>query len=192
MKTKFIYFGYIILISLLYFHFGCDQSPVEPEIGENLLANGSFEINNIPTLNGWRFGNEQLAKLINEAPAIGGNWSLQLTSDWAPTTGYVYTPVVNLKSGDIVELSAYVRATSQFGGEGIIYLSYNNHRKSASSNDTVWNKISIIDTLSLAPNDTLWVTLSAPITEIVPFKQLFDLVKLKKISKNSRTSYKVI
>jgi len=45
----------------------------------------------------------------------------------------------------------------------------------------VWTEISIIDTLALTPNDTLWVILSSPITEIVPFQQLFDVVKLEKI-----------
>lgn len=187
MKLMSLSLIFILINTLLYEPINCNPTLIGPPIDNNLLPNGSFEINNIPTLNGWRFGNKQLAKLVNEAPAGGGNWSLELTSDWAPTTGYVYTPVLNVKSGDIVRLSAYVRAYGKFGGRGIIGLSVSpnfspNYSKSAYSSDSIWNRISVIDTLILTPSDTLWVFLSAPITEIVPFQQLFDLVKLEKIS----------
>lgn len=125
--------------------------------------------------------------MINQAAPNGGNWSLRLTSDWAPTTGFVYTPVNNVKSGDIVKLSAFVRGTGQFGGNGIIMLIegqniYSVSSKSISSNDSIWTQISITDTLTLTTNDTLFVVLSSPITEIVPYQQLFDVVRLEKIS----------
>lgn len=187
MKLISLSFIFIVFNILLYEPINCNSSLIEPPANNNLLTNGSFEINNTPTLNGWQFGNKQLAKLVNEAPPGGGNWSLQLTSDWAPTTGYVYTKVSNVKSGDIVRLSAYVRVYGKFGGRGIIGLSvgskiFSGHIKSAFSSDTLWNRISITDTLNLTSNDTLRVFLSAPITEIIPFQQLFDLVKLEKIS----------
>ena len=187
MKTMLFSLTFIFINILVYEPINCDQGLIEPPINNNLLSNGSFENNNIPTLTGWRFGNNQLAKLVNEAPPEGGNWSLQLTSDWAPTTGYVYTSVSNVKSGDIVRLSAYVRAQGKFGGKGIIELSvgsklFSGQIKNASSSDTLWNQISVTDKLTLIPGDTLWVILSSPITEIVPFQQLFDLVKLEKVS----------
>ena len=182
MKLMSLSIIFIFINTLLFEPINCNPTLIGPPIDNNLLPNGSFEINNITTLNGWRFGNKQLAKLVNEAPPGGGNWSLELTSDWAPTTSYVYTPVSNLKSGDIVKLSAYVKAYGKFKGRGIIELSYPGHLKSAYSSDTLWNRISVIDTLTLTPGDTLWVILSSPITEIVPFQQLFDLVKLEKIS----------
>lgn len=181
-------FPAITLITIFIFALvGCDDNPVESTSDENLLSNGSFETNNTPSFEGWRFGNKQLAELVNEAPQDGGNWSLQLTADWVPTTGYVYTQVNNVKTGDIIKLSAYVRATGKFGGKGIIQLSTGTsinpqNIKSAESRDTVWTQISVTDTLSLAKNDTLWVVLSSPATEIAPFQQLFDLVKLEKIS----------
>jgi len=46
--------------------------------------------------------------------------------------------------------------------------------------DTVWSQISVTDTLELNANDTLWVVLSSPHTEILLLKGLFDLVKLEK------------
>lgn len=187
MKTISISVIFIFINILVYEPINCNTTLIEPPINNNLISNGSFETNNIPSLNGWRSGNKQLAKLVNEAPPGGGEWSLQLTSDWAPTTGYVYTPVSNVRSGDIVRLSAYVRTYGKFGGRGIIGLSvgpefFPNNLKSAFSSDSLWHRVSVTDTLTMTSGDTLWVVLSAPITEIVPFQQLFDLVKLEKIS----------
>jgi hypothetical protein len=188
MKTNFRFLTSLFMMSFVLLPLGCKQSSLEPSSETiNLLSNGSFETNNTPTLDGWRFGNEHLAQVINEAPANGGNWSLQLTSDWAPTTGYVYTPVSGVKSGEIVRLSAYVRGVGLWGGSGIIMISvgpavFGEHTKSVFSTDTVWNQISLTDTLTLGSNDTVWVILSSPITEIAQYKQLFDLVTLKKVS----------
>ena len=178
----------ILTVGILVLVINCSESIVESEVDRNLLPNGSFELNNKPSLDGWRLGNQQLAELVNQAAPNGGNWALQLTSDWAPTTGFVYTPVTNVNSGDIVRLSAYVCGTGGFGGKGIIRLVfgqniYAGNSKDASSSDTVWTQISVTDTVNLTMNDTLWVILSSPITEIVPYQQLFDLVKLEKVLK---------
>jgi len=62
----------------------CSQ-PMESTDYSNILLNESFEMDQTPSLEGWRFGNPQLAQLVNEAPPGGGNWSLQLTADWAPS-----------------------------------------------------------------------------------------------------------
>lgn len=185
MKTKAIRIFLVLLVVFAFILIECNKFPVEPTSDTSLLLDVSFEEDHTPTLEGWRFGNPQLAQLVNEAPPEGGNWSLQLTADWAPTTGYVYRPVTNVRSGDIVKLSAYVRAKGE-GGTGIIALTigpdhYADNSKHSFSSDTVWNKISVIDTLELEPNDTLWVILSSPITEVIPFQQLFDLVRLEKL-----------
>ena len=184
-----IKFQIFLMVGILIFTaINCNESIVEPQTNGNLLPNGSFESNNKPSLDGWRYGNQQLAELINQAAPNGGNWSVQLTSDWAPTSGYVYTPISNVKSGDIVTLSAFVRCTGSFGGRGIIKLVVGQniinyrHSKSISNIDTAWTQISLTDTLTLTPSDTLWVILSSPITEIVQYQQMFDLVKLEKIS----------
>ncbi len=179
----------ILIVGLLIFIVtSCSESIVESPTNSNLLPNGSFEKDYQPTLEGWRFGNQQLAESINEASPNGGSWSLLLTADWAPTTAFVYTPILNVTTGDIVALSAFVRVKDHLGGSGIIKLVSGpdinaEHSKSITSSDTVWTQISLTDTLNLELNDTLWVVLSAPITEIVPFKQLFDLVKLEIVSK---------
>ncbi len=148
MKIKPIYFLSIFATLLIA---GCKQSFVGSKSNTSLLLNDSFEMNGIPTLQGWLFGNEQLATLVNDAAPNGGKWALRLSSDWAPTTGYIYKPVTNIKPGDIVKLSAYVRGTGPHGGCGIIQLTYNKQTKSATSCDTLWNNISVVDTLSSGP-----------------------------------------
>ena len=174
----------IVLGILIFSSISCNESVVEPQFSENLIANGNFEINNQPSLEGWGFGNPKLAEPVNKGAPNNGNWSLQLTSDWAPTTGFAYTPVTNLKAGDIVVLSAYVRGYGRYGGRGIIGLLDGDSAKSVSSGyDTVWTQISITDTLTLAKTDTIWVFLSSPSTEIIPYQQLFDDVRLEKILK---------
>lgn len=187
MKTNFVFKIVIILFLLVLILGGCKQSTTEPTIQNIILMNESFETNDISTLQ-WRFGNKELAQLINEAPNEGGSWSLQLTSDGAPTTGFIYKSVPNVNSGDIIKLSAFVRVVGNFPGKGIITLSvgpnyYSKRSKSSYSSDTVWNQIAVIDTLKLEVNDTLWVILSSPITDFVPYQQLFDMVKLEKITK---------
>lgn len=177
----------LLTVGILVLAMSCSESVVESEVNENLLSNGSFEQNNKPSLDGWRLGNQQLIELVNQAAPNGGNWALQLTSDWVPATGFVYTPITNVKSGDIVRLSASVRGTGSVPGTGIIRLVvgqdiYSGHKKEASSGDTVWTKISVTDTLNMSINDTLWVILSSPPTELIPFQQLFDCVKLEKVS----------
>ncbi len=188
MKKKVFLCFFLILGVYFFFSTSCKKSVVEPPGNTNLLPNGSFEIDHTPTLKGWYFGNPQLAELVNEAPPGGGNWSLKLTSDWAPTTGYVYTPVKNVSSGDVVKLSAFIKATGPVGGGGMIGLmvapEFNTVKgKRVSSTDTLWTRVSLIDTLTLAQGDTLWVVLSSLNTEIIPFQGLFDIVELKKISK---------
>jgi len=183
MKTSIFLIGVLVCVGM-----ACKESTVAPPTDANLIPNGSFETDHTPTIQGWRFGNPQLAQLVNEAPPDGGNWSLQLTADWAPTSGFVYTPVTNVHSGDIVKLSAYIRATGRFGGGGVIRIvtgpnNYSSHAKWTSSTDTLWSQVSIIDTLTLSPGDTVWVVLSSFITEIIPRQGLFDLVKLEQVSK---------
>ncbi len=175
-----------IIPSLVFLWSACDQLATEPAVDVNLIANGNFEIDGAPSLQGWSLGNSQLANLVNEAPAAGGGWALELTADWAPTTGFAYAPVTEVQSGDIVQLSAFVRATDQSGGGSIELRTgetiWTAARRSVETSDTAWTQLALVDTLSLGPTDTVWVVLSSLHTEIVPRKGLFDLVTLKKMN----------
>ncbi len=108
---------------------------------------------------------------------------MQLAADWAPTSGFAFQPVTGLAPGSIVRLSAFVRGVGNYGGCGILLLTYHGRTTSARSCDTSWTRVSVVDTLASTEPDTLWVRLSSPITEVVPFLQQFDLVKLDEIAR---------
>jgi len=169
------------------FSINCEDTGTQPSLEQNLLSNGSFEVDQTPSVQGWRFGNAQLASLVKEAPPGGGYWSLGLTADWSPTMGVAYTPVAGVKTGDIVRLSSFIKAVGSSGG-GVIALKvgpsiWTTAGKSIASRDTVWTEITLIDTLALAPDDSSWIVLSSFNTEIVRRKGLFDLVRLEKVSR---------
>lgn len=153
----------------------------KPQINTNLITNGSFEVRNAPTLRGWRRGNPELARLVRDVPPKGGNWSLELTADWAPTSGFVSTFVKNIKPGEVLKLTAFVRAVGSSGG-GVIELKIGSSPpKSVSTTDTLWTKLSVIDTAHVEKADTAWITLSSFHTELLPRKGLFDLVRLERV-----------
>jgi hypothetical protein len=166
---------------------GCGDSVTSPSRAlPNLLPNGSFEIHGRPTLEGWRAGNPAAAQLIREAPVNGGAWSLELVADWAPTTAYVVTSVPSVRDGDVVRLTARVRAYGPMGGGGLIGLvvaptapgGLGAADSTASTTDTLWTELTVERTLAMAPGDSLWVVLSSFHTEIVAFQGLFDSVTL--------------
>ena len=179
------------LLILLLLVCSCGRNCVDPcdhtEPGQPSW-NGSFEWNGEPTLDGWEFGNPALASLANEAAPCGGEWSLKLTADWAPTLGFAIAPVCNAEDGDVIRLSAYVRAEAQDGG-GLIALMVGTWpplpkmSKSAWTAETEWTLLSLQDTVSLAEGDTVWVLLSSFPTEIVPRIGLFDVIAVEEVSR---------
>jgi len=156
------------------------------EDSRNLIPNGSFEHDGRATLDTWQVANSSLASLTREAAPGGGQWSLRLEADWAPTTGQVRFPVPGLKDGDTVRLSAYVRASDERGG-GRIGLQVTaadgrlRQESFASSENTRWTQVSVTKTLSLELGDTVWVVLRAPPTELESRAGLFDLVMLERV-----------
>jgi hypothetical protein len=128
-----------------------------------------------------------LASLSNDAPMGGGNWSLELTSDGLPSTGFAYASVNGVQSGDILRLSTFIRATGTPGGGGTIQIRVGPSLwlgvgKSSSSNDTTWTRVTVSDTVALGSGDSVWVVLSASADELLARKGRFDLVQLDRLS----------
>jgi hypothetical protein len=166
----------------------CDEHTTNPEQpAGNLIPNGSFERNGQATLDTWQVSNSSLTTLAPQAAPKGGQWSLRLQSDGAPSTGQVKFQVPGLKDGDSVRLSAYVRADDVGGGlVGLEVTSADGrlrHKSFASTEDTQWTQVRVTDTLSLEPGDNVWVVLSSPPTELNARAGLFDLVTLERLGK---------
>ena len=152
-------------------------------MGEQIL-DSSFERDGQPTLEGWRITNPSLTSLVPDPAPGGGEWSLQLDADWAPTTGFVTVPLPQIRDGDVLRLSAFVRAVDAEGGAVIglrVGPSFGGRAKWAYSGGTSWTRLSVQDTVSLAPGDTVWVVLSSPHTEITRRQGRFDRVELMRI-----------
>ena len=176
-----------VLLALM--QLSCTKSVVGPIPlpAEELIRDGSFERDGLPTLKGWRITNPAVTTLVREAAPGGGEWSLALEADWAPTTGYVTMPIPGVRDGDVLQLSAFVRAVDAEGG-GSIALSVGpsygltlNRAKWASASSTSWTRLSVQDTVSLAPGDTVWAALSSFHTEITRRQGRFDLVSLRRL-----------
>lgn len=167
----------------------CTKSTVAPipQPTEELILDGSFERDGEPTLEGWRITNPSVTTLVPEPSPGGGRWSLGLEADWAPTTGFVTRPIPGIRDGDVLRLSAFVRAVDAEGGGSIALLvgpSYGlglNRAKRAYASSTSWTRLSVQDTVLLAPGDTVWVALSSFHTEITRRQGRFDLVSLRRI-----------
>ena len=108
-----------------------------------------------------------------------------LEADWAPTTGYVTLPIPGIRDGDVLRLSAFVRAVDAEGG-GLVGLAVGSRYgqrcdRWASTGSTSWKHLIVQDTVSLPPGDTVWVVLSSPHTEVRRRQGRFDLVTLRRI-----------
>jgi hypothetical protein len=166
----------------------CGKSAIGPirDPSEELILDVSFEQGGQPTLEGWRVMNPSLTTLVPEAAPGGGRWSLGLEADWAPTTGFVTRPIPGIEDGDVLRLSAYVRAVDADGGGSIALAvgpSYELGGRigQACTSSTSWTVLSVQDTVVLAPGDTVWVALSSPHTEVARRQGRFDRVRLTRI-----------
>jgi hypothetical protein len=171
---------------------GCTRNCTEPcdsDEPECASWNGSFECNGRPELDGWRFGNSGLAFSTQDAPAGGGEWCLRLEADWAPTLGFAFAPISDVKDGDLIHLSAFVRAGNENGGGSIaLYVgrcpySQGGSWKSVSTEEANWTHLSLEDTVTVAEGDSVWVILSSFDTEIAPRTGLFDMVTVDRVRK---------
>jgi hypothetical protein len=164
----------------------CGESVTRPilHLEDERILDSSFERDGQPTLEGWQITNPSLTSLVPDPAPGGGKWSLQLDADWAPTTGFVTVPIPGIRDGDVLRLSAFVRAVDTEGG-GMIGLQvgpgFGRRAKWAWAGGTSWTRLSVQDTVSLAPGDTAWVVLSSPYTEITRRQGHFDRVELRRI-----------
>jgi hypothetical protein len=134
------------------------------------MYNGSFEINGAPSLARWTLLNPDLAETVNDGAPGSGSWSLKLTADSAPTTAVVWQKVEGVADGDVLTITTYVKAHKwgalYRGGEIIRLTSGSSPLEGgphswAASDSTDWVRLTLTDTLSLSPGDSVWVVLSS-------------------------------
>ena len=149
----------------------------------NLIANPSFEVNGQPTLQFWT-ADTFLTAFVQDTPPGGGSWSLMLGPGWIPAEGYARTYVSGLSGRRILELTVWIKSLNSWPGSASLGQWSKGGwvtSKRVYCDSTNWTQISIDDTLSLLPTDTVAIHLSAGATEVAYGEDLFDLVRLMAI-----------
>ncbi len=168
----------IIIISVVLILVSCDDSPIKSEGNPGYVyLNSSFEVNGKPDTTWW-YGSD--IGFAEDAPILGGQWSLMLTPGWIPQEGYAESQVTGVAGDYSIRLEAWMK-TFKWRGSFSLRLRRNGELKTLkeiSDTNSEWKKFSMNDTLSLAETDTVIVHLSAGTTEVVSGKVFFDLVKL--------------
>jgi hypothetical protein len=124
----------------------------------NLISNGDFEHLGQPSLQGWVVADTLGAKLVNDAPPGGGTWALHLSAPWIYKPGPV-TYVTGQSGTGVYKLTAYIK---NIVDKGAIFVALWQHGqastfKTAAEDTTGWRPVTIIDTLSLQPTDSIAV-----------------------------------
>jgi len=188
MKTTALILGLLTIIL-----FSCKKnSSVDPTVTSgNLIANPSFETaDHQINYTGWAgsvyiidSSGVKQPPIVNDAPTGGGLWCLQLVPGWLPVEGFSETSVTGQSGTNIYMLTVWMKTIGSGGlfsleqwrnGQQINY-------KRVIDSSSIWKQISLSETLTVFPTDTLKVHLSAGSTEMTMRTVYFDLIKLEKI-----------
>lgn len=147
----------------------------------NLIQNSSFENNGQPTLQSWSMFQNTYQVFVQDVPPNGGQWSIGITPGWIPFIGAVGTLIVGQSGVGIYELTVWMKSNPERGSASFGRHAHDNPWKQVYCDSASWVSYSLVDTLSLQPNDTIVVLLSAGSDEVPLGNVLFDLVRLQKI-----------
>jgi len=196
MKILLIFFCLTAMLS------SCSKSsnpvvptPLAPD-STRFPTHALFEQNGLPSLNGWVFHPQipgDTANFDRDSPPNSGTWSIKLhKADTPHGTNNVTEEFTNL-TGGIYELTSWLKTKYEgFAGTtatqgwisitkrsgGISYIN-----TAFSGMDTVWHSVSLLDTLSLLPSDSVILELSAAATDTATHgnPMWFDNVTFQKI-----------
>jgi hypothetical protein len=161
-----------------------DSDKNEPEV----LFSSSFERNDNPNLDEWSPVGSPEAESVMDAPPGGGLWSVSLIGG-NPPSGGLATALPDVRNGDLIRVTAYVRSASLFGGADVSLLTDSTadhgyrHVRSRRSTDTAWTRVEFVDTVDARPGDSTWVKLWPLYNPIMGPRGLVDLVKVERLKR---------
>ena len=178
-----------VSLSLLIFLLGitnCGKKSIAPTSHSeprNLVKNSSFELNGDSTTEGWEGASS--SNVYRDAPTFAGSglWCLKLTG--ACAWDYALYLLDSVEDGGIYEFSCWARKEQYgVGGAGISFFNKRtrNFGKSTPVLSRNWTRIGLVDTLSIAPGDSIYVMLQAGGGVIGSCSGYFDLVRVIKIN----------
>ncbi len=181
---------------------------------QNLIVNGSFESTGSTNGNMWfDFCDNEITYLQNNnsatcfvnfsssVPLAGSNNTNSLHASVGPPGDWGARTFIPAQTGTFVyQLNYWMKSEPDLngnpsGGVAIIGI-YNDHTytisKSNSASNASWTQYSIIDTITTAIDDTLYVELHAPGPDFFQQQDLFDLVELSIIDTISSVGIKIV
>ncbi|MDP4218867.1 MAG: hypothetical protein Q8916_05625 [Bacteroidota bacterium] len=177
---------YLIMMSAL-FATSCTNSTNAPS-SNALLDNLTFDSSGHGSLNGWSYGASDMdsaAQFTSDVPpGSSAKWSLLLSPGWIPRTEFVHHEFTGLSSG-IYKLSLWEKVTQKEGMGAVRILTSNpapmHISASMIAEDTVWTKISLLDTLTLSAKDTVSLELTGGSTEVAAWHVLYNNITFEKL-----------
>ena len=165
-----------------------------PAISLAQVVNGSFETDGQPSLSGWRFTCAGAAS--EDAPSGGGTWSLKLAPGNVQgcSPGLAFQAVPAVRSGEVWRLTVWAKRSAATATIASIYWKISSADGTATSlsADTTsarsWTQLTVVDTLSLVPGDSVMIVLDAGGTsgpEILGAGANFDLVSVERVDATS-------
>lgn len=161
-----------------------------PAVSVAQVVNGSFEGDDQPSLGGWRFTCGGLS--FEEAPSEGGTWSLQLPPGnlQGCFPGQAFQTIPAVQNGEVWRLTVWAKQNAATATVASIYWQISSADGTATSlsADTTsarsWTPLTVVDTLSLVPGDSVMIVLDAGQTsgpDIVGAGANFDLVSVERV-----------
>ena len=157
--------GVIFIITLSFIYFNCTTG-VDFISDVNLVSNGSFEIGGQPSLAGWNIYSPDSSAVTfsSDVPPWGGSYSVRLMNQWI-RPGWIQTMIVALPDTHVYRLSAFGKLSpGYYPSYGQVWLSLHKpdtilHVSDLYFYDTSWISKSIVDTLMIAPGDSVEIAI---------------------------------
>ncbi len=172
----------VIALSALSILGGCSKTEptiVGPHNDQNLIVNSTFEINGIPSYQGWSFWSNVLStpSFSADVPPDGGKWSVVLSVGDRGRAS-MQTRVAAPVGGNRYKLSLWAKSK---GNIGFVELIFNKAiRGRIDVQDSLWRYYEVTDSLGTVRGDSLEVLLDAGTTN-VGAQSYFELCRLEKV-----------
>jgi len=179
-----------LLLFTLLLATSCKETSTGPTTGNNLLSNSTFQVNGVPSLQGWTVSDTSGAEFSTNVPYGGAGHSIGLKPMGIPASplGAIYQAIPSPVGTHRYLISVFGKTTG-IAGEVAISLNrpYSNLWKGwfpgIRVSDTTWTFYSRADTLTAAADDTIFVILSGGGCEVCSTREAtyFNTCKFEKL-----------
>ena len=182
LKSRYIMVVMALLLPLSIF--SCTHNPTAPNNNlTSLIANPDFQVNDAPSLSGWVVGGEPYPSVVSQGPPNDGYYSLSLYPGSVGLGTYARTYVSGQTGSGVYKLSVWQNSFDSFTGTVQIGLWRNGGfvtEKANTSNATGWHIVTLTDTLTTRPTDSIAVQFLGGGYEVIKtdWKVLFGSVVL--------------